>query len=717
MQFIIENEIKHLYNNKKINSLAKDYKFVEKNEKLILKVKDLIKSKNILDHKNFTNVKDFKYVLTNIFKNDEIFYIYISIFIIESFNRGLVSDTNIEKVGTIHDNINRIETNIQKLNIYILRKNKMSEKRVENLYVYILKLVKLLEEFEVIKRIKLYKNNKKSYDLLEIKDFNISPQIEIYQNEFEVFQFNGDDYLISETFNSIKSINSINPKTEPFRFGVNKAIISKLCNRKINIDLELLKEINKEYCSYNNIELDKVEESYIELLENHSELMKEKDEEAVKKSSEKISLYQKAMIFNHIIDSDINYCYSPIILDFRGRVYKTSAFSITFIKELRLCIHFGEYEENFFNNYVEGESDKILNDFLYMLQEMKDWDKIKEKNIVIKRSIIWCLVDLAQNFKSRMGKEITIDKFIKKGIEVYDSQYLDSDYEIKIKLISTFKIINMLINNKIILKRLISKDATGSVYQQLVKLLNPKTPDYLKKVNLDSKFTWYDIYSFIIEDWKKEQKNKIIEVNLKEIDKYFNRKTLKQTLMTKNYGCGLEKSRRYYFDNFSDLNLEDKKKMGKLFYNFYIHISNNSVATYLDSDEILKYLKESEYDSILLYDDSKVNLKYFKMINSNIDTKLNGKRYTHRLKKRTNDLDWVKMEISSKANYIHMQDGCMARDVATRIACFIIHDCFMAGCLEISTLIDIINICFNCDYDKKWPHKNRKKTFSIFIVL
>jgi hypothetical protein len=41
----------------------------------------------------------------------------------------------------------------------------------------------------------------------------------------------------------------------------------------------------------------------------------------------------------------------------------------------------------------------------------------------------------------------------------------------------------------------------------------------------------------------------------------------------------------------------------------------------------------------------------------------------------------------------------------------------MVGCLEVSELIDTINICFNCDYHKKWPIKMKKEVYSIFIVI
>jgi hypothetical protein len=41
----------------------------------------------------------------------------------------------------------------------------------------------------------------------------------------------------------------------------------------------------------------------------------------------------------------------------------------------------------------------------------------------------------------------------------------------------------------------------------------------------------------------------------------------------------------------------------------------------------------------------------------------------------------------------------------------------MVGCLEVSQLIDIINICFNCDYHENWEIKIEKEVYSIFIVI
>ena len=79
-----------------------------------------------------------------------------------------------------------------------------------------------------------------------------------------------------------------------------------------------------------------------------------------------------------------------------------------------------------------------------------------------------------------------------------------------------------------------------------------------------------------------------------------------------------------------------------------------------------------------------------------------------------NDLD--KMKIAGPANYTHMQDGAMARDVSSQIECLIIHDCFIVGCLEVSTLVDIVNRSMNKKYHVIFDTEN-VYIYSIFIVV
>jgi len=74
-----------------------------------------------------------------------------------------------------------------------------------------------------------------------------------------------------------------------------------------------------------------------------------------------------------------------VIIDFRGRVYKGSSFSVTFVKELRICIYFGYYDEEFIKKYKEGKTDRILDKYIHLLNEIHVQIKIHK---IIKRSIL-----------------------------------------------------------------------------------------------------------------------------------------------------------------------------------------------------------------------------------------------------------------------------------------------------------------------------------------
>jgi hypothetical protein len=176
-------------------------------------------------------------------------------------------------------------------------------------------------------------------------------------------------------------------------------------------------------------------------------------------------------------------------------------------------------------------------------------------------------------------------------------------------------------------------------------------------------------------------------------------------MMTRNYGCGIETSKKYFLEeirkNNREINKEDIKKILKLFNNFYKFISKEITITEEKTDKILEYFKNNSYNDINLSDGSKASIVYYELIDKRIDTKIESIRYTHIKKQRTDVIDMIKTNIALVANYIHVLDSSLARDVVCRIPCFIIHDCFIIGCLEVSSLIDTINICFNTNYDKK----------------
>ena len=710
-------EIKRLYKNS-INrkTLDIEYKFIEKNEKLIIKIKNEIKTLNLINYNKFKSIKKFENILKEEFLDDNILYLYISIFIVKSFDYGL-DDLRQKKYRTIYDNINSMNKSIQNLNIFI-RQNKLEEEFIDEKVCskFFLKLISFLISKKIIEKVIHFdKKERKKTMVILLKDLIQAPHVEIYQDEFKLLPFSGEFYLISKTFNSIRKVSLVNIENNPFKTG-DKEFLGNLLSKKMYLDHDLLQIINTEYKKKNQIDSVNVSEEYSRILNQHAKFIKEDDENGVVESSKLISIFQKVLLFEFLLKNKIEYCFAPIIIDFRGRVYKGSSFSVTFVKELRICIYFGYYDEEFIKKYKEGKTDRILDKYIHLLDEIRVEINIHK---IIKRSILWYLIALAENIKSQLGKEINIETLIKEGIKIYKNKEINFEYDKKIKIIAYIKGIDMLLSKNTIRKSPISKDATASVYQQLIKILGAKDSNVYKKANLNSENTLYDIYTFIIEEWYIKREEKIKEVQLENISKYFNRKNLKKVMMTKNYGCGFIRCMKYFIEDIEkDEILEEKEreKIGKLIHSFYHFITNEVSLTKVGVKEIDKFLEKTEYKIIKLEDGSMVDLRYFKKEKKRLDTKTKGERHTSIITFPSDQLNLDKMRIAGPANYTHMQDGAMARDVSSEIECLIIHDCFIVGCLEVSTLVDIVNRSMNKKYHVIFQTEN-VYIYSIFIVV
>jgi hypothetical protein len=471
---IMDLEIKRLYRDsidiKKILNI--EYKFIEKNEKLIFKIKNEIESLGLTNYKRFKSLSKFENLVKEEFLDDNVFYLYISIFIVKSFNSGL-DEIKEKKYKTSYDNINNIKKSMQSLNIYIRGLNALNQELIEEEESrdFCLKLINFLISKKIMEKI-LHRNKKeiKTSSIIILKDFRQTVHVEIYQDKFEPLNFGGEAYLISRTFNSIRKIHSVSIENNNFKIGDEK-FLGKLLSQKMYLDHELLENITTEYKKKNNINSTNVLEEYSRIISQHVEFIKEDDHQGIVESSKLISVYQKVLLFEFLLKNKIEYCFAPILVDFRGRVYKGSSFSVTFVKELRICIHFGYYDESFIKNYREGKTDKILNKYVHLLEEIQPRINL---NIVIKRAILWYLIALSENIKSKLGKEINIETLIKEGINIYKNREINFEYEKKIKIIAYCKGIDMLLNENEIRKSPISKDATASVYQQLIKVLGPK---------------------------------------------------------------------------------------------------------------------------------------------------------------------------------------------------------------------------------------------------
>jgi hypothetical protein len=125
-----------------------------------------------------------------------------------------------------------------------------------------------------------------------------------------------------------------------------------------------------------------------------------------------------------------------------------------------------------------------------------------------------------------------LEDFIREG-----SFYVLNKKKKELKLKDEMEVIHYLdiiesLNKEKIKKRVILKDATASVIQNLIKILGPKDQDSLNLANLGDSNYWYDPYSQILNNFKNyfvEEKKEIM---------YFNRNTIKKTIMTTPYSAG-----------------------------------------------------------------------------------------------------------------------------------------------------------------------------------
>ena len=169
-----------------------------------------------------------------------------------------------------------------------------------------------------------------------------------------------------------------------------------------------------------------------------------------------------------------------------------------------------EYDKINFNNYkinLNSKTENILNKYTYLIE-----DRINKINSNVKVIIIWILISLGKLFKDKNKKKISITDFILIALkninndESINKLKIDDLYEfIKYKKIYY----NLLENNTDYLYT-ISKDATASGIQHLIRILGEKNDESFIYANMNSELYWYDTYNYIIDNFFK--KNNIPEI-------------------------------------------------------------------------------------------------------------------------------------------------------------------------------------------------------------
>ena len=720
---IVKFENLYIYSDYINTSLYEDIENIE-NIKLFNKIFEMIKKnkRKIIKDDNFKNTIEninkkfninFDY-FNYLKKTDDIIFIYLSIFILLSLNldsNKILSEDSF-KLNTISDCCNKTEYLYDKFRIFLKMKHDIEISNLD--YKDVTKIFYILINEKIIKEKNIYSDNK-SIKLIFIENMNYISVKEVYTNNFKHFEHNNEIWLYNDSFWSLKKIFKENLKSgEKFHLG-DKDLINKLCNNYFYIDLDNLIEIYDIFLNENKIKREEIKENYKKLIEEYSDNIFVKNKLRI--ISKEISIYLKCFIFENIIKNyknNIKY-FIPFIIDFRGRKYDLTDISPTFFTELRYCLHLGDYniERDLKDHFLKEKIDSIILSYSYLVEEKF---KIKDN---LKISFIWLLISLAEPFKNKIGSTVSIKEFIKKGLEILDNNRMIEllEYEDRLKCIYIKKILNELIKG-ILIKRLIPKDATASVFQHLVKCLGEFDDNSLKYCNMNSDEFWYDTYSIMIEKFNKKIKKNINVLSDEKYEKIFNRKNLKKIMMTRNYGCGLKKSFKYFKQSIKDLLYNyseiEINEIDLVFVKFYNHISKENQITKWDINKIIEFFKDNK--KITFNDSSKTNFTYKKFETSRIDSSINNIRYTRVIKKMLESDDKKKYKIAIVANYIQSQDACLVRWVLNRIIIITIHDCFMIDYMNISYLIALINEGMRENFHSIIDQDN-KKIFSIFIII
>jgi hypothetical protein len=172
--------------------------------------------------------------------------------------------------------------------------------------------------------------------------------------------------------------------------------------------------------------------------------------------------------------------YIPYYFDFRGRLYYNSPISPTSSKLMRMVYHYGIYSlkdleiKKIKKSIYTEKYNKEIN-FVKDIYKIKNYDDC----------IFWLLISIGKMFINKSDIKISIDDFIKKSIMVIKNEIDINNLEIEEKFelehyLSLFKEIK----KEKIYKKIVLKDATASVIQNLIRLLGPKDQNALNVANM-----------------------------------------------------------------------------------------------------------------------------------------------------------------------------------------------------------------------------------------
>lgn len=437
-----------------------------------------------------------------------------------------------------------------------------------------------------------------------------------------------------------------------------------------------------------------------------TQYLKQKLQELAVQFSEDLKEFETISLIVYLEDVICNKSmYFIFFLDFRGRMYTISTYGPISNKIIRNILVYSDRTcvDHVQEDIEKSQTFKIIKDNYF---KMLDQIKLKYNTDLFKSSLFWLLISLSSHFKGSLlnNNRVGIDVLLGVGIDVYlnkDGDYSDLTLDEEVELRRNILIINQLVSGIFNPNTFICKDSTASVFQHLFIYLQPKSIESLKICNIVGSNSWHDPYSVIIN---KFLENKIVD---SFILSFFNRKTLKKSIMTHPYSVSYYSSWNYFKSElnktlikhnkttFRRLGVEKQDCIRDLFKEFFAFLSKNF--------EVDIFYKERSTDiknkinSVSFDDGTKINFNYLTLCNTRREIK--NKKLNIRVSYNENYINTVvdtrQTELAIRANLIHATDSYFARLVILRFGCLTIHDCFCLKLSDINSCIDFMNNFFH----------------------
>lgn len=512
--------------------------------------------------------------------------------------------------------------------------------------------------------------------------------------------------------------------------------IKKILNLKLFINKESLIEIQKMILESENLNKSEIKEK----INNYSielktifnkKIIGESDKQEIKKIqkylNKLIDIERMSRMINNLREDECKYL--PIFFDFRGRNYFDDYLSPTFSRWTRISFYYGYYTSEELNKIDNSLIEPFLdNEIKVLIKKILEKFDIDEEKYTI-NAVFWLLIAIGKHFIDKSKIKIPLIDFIKEGFNYANDSKKNIKIDLKelIEINHYLNIIKNLKKKENIKKEVILKDATASVLQNLIKILGPKNQETINLANLGDTYNWYDPYSHILNQFKKS-----FEIEKKEFI-YFKRSTIKKTIMTNPYSAGEEKCWEYFkksvikeFEIKEDEHIKELREVFKNFYNFVTDFFEELNFFKNSSKKIIDYylkIAQKEKKIVLSYEDSNINLIYFKHKTHYIDIKTDSEtRNTKKIKNIDySKINYKKIYTSIRANIAHWLDAIFLRKLVNRLKnpIFTIHDEFAIDFLNTNNLIVLANEIANEDIkiDIPWDKSHEFTIFSIFILI